>query len=41
MCRCRWVMSDAHRAFLRYDNDPKFLADLQRMYPQVRYWMTP
>ncbi len=37
-CRCdkRWAMSDEHRAFLRYDNDEPFKADLKRMYPELK-----
>lgn len=34
-CQCRWIMSDDHQAFLRYDNDPTFRDDIRRMYPKV------
>jgi hypothetical protein len=29
-------MSDEHKAFLRYDNDESFKADLKRMYPELK-----
>jgi len=35
-CDKRWVMSDNHRAFLRYDNDPIFKSDLLEMYPELQ-----
>lgn len=38
-CNKRWIMSDAHKAFLRYDNDPTMIEDLKEIYPQVRNWM--
>lgn len=37
-CPCRWVMSDHHKAFLRYDNDPTFAEDVKSLYPNVRNW---
>lgn len=38
-CQCcdkRWIMSDEHRAFLRYDNDSIFKSDIKRMYPELK-----
>jgi hypothetical protein len=30
-CGCRFIMSDEHQAFLRYDNDGEFKADITRI----------
>lgn len=35
-CGARFIMSERHQAFLRYDNDPIFKTDIIRMYPTVR-----
>jgi len=35
-CDKRWAMSDKHQAFLRYDNDPTFKADLLIVYPELK-----
>ena len=34
-CDKRWIMSDEHKAFLRYDNDERFKKDLKIMYPEL------
>ena len=34
-CDQRFIMSDNHQAFLRYDNDESFKTDIKRMYPQL------
>ncbi len=34
-CNGRFIMSDEHRAFLRYDDDERFIADLLKVYPQL------
>jgi hypothetical protein len=36
-CKCpaRFVMSDAHQAFLRYDKDAQFKRDLLVIYPNL------
>lgn len=31
-CSRKWIMSDEHRSFLRFDNDPKFTKDMLFVY---------
>ena len=34
-CKKRYIMSEPHEAFLRYDNDVEFAADILTMYGEV------